>query len=90
MLGHLVFPSCQAVSKMSVFVIGDIKSIAGAVILVFGIGIKQYAYLYAVSNSSTKQKDETEVKKEIQGVIRQITASVTFLPLIECPCMSFM
>jgi len=39
------------------------------------------------SISSTKQKDEAEVKKEIQSVIRQITASVTFLPLIECPCM---
>jgi len=37
-----------------------------------------------------KQKGEVEVKKEIQNVIRQITASVTFLPLIECPCMSLM
>lgn len=37
-------------------------------------------------NSSTKQKDEAEVKKEIQSVIRQITASVTFLPMIESPC----
>ena len=41
----------------------------------------------AVSNSSSKQKDEAEVKKEIQSIIRQITASVTFLPMIESPCM---
>jgi mitotic spindle assembly checkpoint protein MAD2 len=38
------------------------------------------------TKSTTKQKDENEVKKEIQGVIRQITASVTFLPLLEAPC----
>jgi len=37
-------------------------------------------------NATGKKKDENEVKKEIQGVIRQITASVTFLPLLECPC----
>jgi len=35
---------------------------------------------------SGKQKNEADVKKEIQGVIRQITASVTFLPLLESPC----
>lgn len=40
-----------------------------------------------VSNSSSKQKIEAEVKNEIQSVIRQITASVTFLPMIESPCM---
>jgi len=37
-------------------------------------------------NSSVKQKEEAEVKKEIQSVIRQITASITFLPMIESAC----
>jgi len=36
--------------------------------------------------SAPKQKDENEIQNEIRGVVRQITASVTFLPLIECPC----
>ncbi len=33
-------------------------------------------------------KDEKEIKQEIMGVIRQITASVTFLPLLETACES--
>jgi mitotic spindle assembly checkpoint protein MAD2 len=37
-------------------------------------------------SSGKKKKSEDDVKKEIQGVIRQITASVTFLPLLESPC----
>ncbi|VDO18377.1 unnamed protein product [Brugia timori] len=42
------------------------------------------------SENSTKQKDEKKIKQEIADVIscisRQITASVTFLPLLEAPC----
>lgn len=44
----------------------------------------------AVPNSSTgsdkKSKSVKEVHNEIQAIIRQITASVTFLPLLEEPC----
>jgi len=32
------------------------------------------------------QKDNKEIMKEIQAIIRQITASVTFLPLLDEPC----
>jgi len=37
-------------------------------------------------DKSLQKKDVAEVKKEIQGVIRQITASVSFLPLLDFPC----
>jgi mitotic spindle assembly checkpoint protein MAD2 len=33
-----------------------------------------------------KEKTETEIHAEIQAIIRQITASVTFLPMIEGKC----
>ncbi len=32
-------------------------------------------------------KPEKEILKDIQAIIRQITASVTFLPLLEEPCL---
>jgi len=32
------------------------------------------------------QKSENEITKEIQAIIRQICASVTFLPLLEAAC----
>ena len=31
-------------------------------------------------------KDEKKIRQEIREVIRQITASVTFLPLLDCIC----
>ena len=34
------------------------------------------------------EKSEKDLVKEIQAVIRQITASVSFLPLLEEPCKS--
>jgi len=34
----------------------------------------------------TKEKPEKEIMGEIQAIIRQICASVTFLPLLEGPC----
>jgi len=34
----------------------------------------------------TSDKDPKEIQKEIAAIIRQITASVTFLPLLEVPC----
>ncbi|XP_067138420.1 mitotic spindle assembly checkpoint protein MAD2A [Centruroides vittatus] len=33
-----------------------------------------------------KQKDIKEIQKEIRDIIRQITASITFLPLLDSPC----
>lgn len=33
-----------------------------------------------------KEKTEKEIHNEIQAIIRQITASVTFLPVIEEKC----
>jgi mitotic spindle assembly checkpoint protein MAD2 len=32
------------------------------------------------------QQDEKKIRQEIRDVIRQITASVTFLPLLDCIC----
>lgn len=33
-----------------------------------------------------RNKSPKEIQSEIQAIIRQITASVTFLPLLEEPC----
>jgi mitotic spindle assembly checkpoint protein MAD2 len=33
-----------------------------------------------------KHKSHKDIQGEIQAIIRQITASVTFLPLLEEPC----
>jgi len=41
----------------------------------------------AKAGSEKKQeKDVAKIKQEIRDVIRQITASVTFLPLLDCLC----
>ncbi|CAJ0948655.1 unnamed protein product, partial [Mesorhabditis belari] len=37
--------------------------------------------------NSTRQKDEKKIRQEMADVIRQITASVTFLPLLETACL---
>lgn len=34
----------------------------------------------------TSDKDQNKIRQEIRDVIRQITASVTFLPLLDCLC----
>lgn len=39
-------------------------------------------------SSAPANKSEKEIHNEIQGIIRQITASVTFLPVIDTPCAS--
>lgn len=36
--------------------------------------------------SAKRSKSEKEITQEIQAIIRQITASVTFLPILEEPC----
>lgn len=38
------------------------------------------------SYNNKTDKDEKKIKQEIREVIRQITASVTFLPLLDCIC----
>lgn len=35
---------------------------------------------------ATREKSEKEIQGEIQAILRQITASVTFLPLLDEPC----
>ena len=37
-------------------------------------------------DNAAGNKDLKAIRKEVQNVIRQITASVTFLPLLDCPC----
>ncbi|KAL0234958.1 hypothetical protein GEMRC1_001540 [Eukaryota sp. GEM-RC1] len=37
-------------------------------------------------SKSTTKKTEKQIQTEIQAILRQITASVTFLPLIDDPC----
>ena len=38
------------------------------------------------SESISRDKSEKEIMREIQAIIRQITSSVSFLPMLECPC----
>ncbi|RIB17192.1 HORMA domain-containing protein [Gigaspora rosea] len=40
----------------------------------------------AQDSSTKKDKSYNEIQKEIQGIIRQITASVSFLPILEDKC----
>ncbi|CEO95551.1 HORMA domain-containing protein [Plasmodiophora brassicae] len=37
-------------------------------------------------SSSSVPKSEKEIMREIQAIMRQITSSVTFLPLLDVPC----
>jgi mitotic spindle assembly checkpoint protein MAD2 len=40
----------------------------------------------AKEDQTPKEKPEAEIHAEIQAIIRQITASVTFLPMLEGRC----
>ena len=40
----------------------------------------------ALDGTKRVEKTEKEIMSEIQAIIRQITASVTFLPLLSDPC----
>jgi len=40
----------------------------------------------APNKSKKTKKSVKEIRNEIRGIIRQITSSVTFLPLLEVPC----
>ena len=42
--------------------------------------------LLAVHNRSGREKSTKEIQNEIRALIRQITATVTFLPLLDEPC----
>jgi mitotic spindle assembly checkpoint protein MAD2 len=51
-----------------------------------GVGGDGTALLEAQTKSAKPAKSEKEITAEISAVIRQITASVTFLPLLEEAC----
>lgn len=39
-----------------------------------------------LETGETRSKPEKEIQKEIAAILRQITSSVSFLPLLDCPC----
>ncbi len=39
-----------------------------------------------VASGKTHDKSDKEITKEIQAIMRQITSSVSFLPLLDFPC----
>lgn len=41
---------------------------------------------FALFSSVPREKSIKTIQDEIRSVIRQITATVTFLPLLETPC----
>jgi hypothetical protein len=43
----------------------------------------------ATGSGKKKEKTEKEVQGEIREIMKQITSSVTFLPILEDPCESF-
>ena len=45
-----------------------------------------YPTIFFCRDGKGKSKSIEDINKEIANVIRQITASVTFLPLIDCQC----
>ena len=47
--------------------------------------IKSRKHNVGITMSEPKLKSGKEVQREIQAIIRQITASVTFLPELTCP-----
>lgn len=42
--------------------------------------------LYYFFSGNKKSKDIKEIQKEIRNIIRQVTASVAFLPLLDTAC----
>ena len=56
------------------------------------VGLRSSPLLYAAANAWTRaneaseEKTEAEIQAEIQSVFRQITASVTFLPMLDGNC----
>ena len=40
----------------------------------------------SLEKGESKEKDPKEIQKEIAAIIRQITASVSFLPMLDNPC----
>ena len=45
-----------------------------------------FADISITTQEKKPEKDVAKIKQEIRDVIRQITASVTFLPLLDCLC----
>lgn len=49
--------------------------------------LERWAFdVHLKEGDATGAKDEKEIVREIQAVVRQITASVTFLPLLDEAC----
>uniref|UniRef100_A0A8C4QJM2 MAD2 mitotic arrest deficient-like 1 (yeast) n=1 Tax=Eptatretus burgeri TaxID=7764 RepID=A0A8C4QJM2_EPTBU len=48
--------------------------------------LERWQFDVTCTTGSSQGRDECVVKKEMQAVIRQITAAVTMLPLLESPC----
>jgi len=48
--------------------------------------IERWQFDVESEEANTSTKDESKIDSEIKAVIRQITASVSFLPLIDSPC----
>jgi mitotic spindle assembly checkpoint protein MAD2 len=39
-----------------------------------------------LATGATREKSQKEIQREIAAIVRQITSSVSFLPLLDCPC----
>ena len=92
----------DAVNKFLGDVLGQIqewllkKKVKKLVVVVNSVESKEVLerWEFKVENETTEDgkiveeavKDEKKIKGEIRDVIRQITASVTFLPLLDCLC----
>lgn len=48
--------------------------------------LTMYTSIHSYHHSTNIEKPEKEIMSEIQAIIRQITSSVTFLPLLDEPC----
>mmetsp|Transcript_2832 Transcript_2832/g.7499 ORF Transcript_2832/g.7499 Transcript_2832/m.7499 type:complete len:210 (-) Transcript_2832:191-820(-) len=52
----------------------------------FNIETDQHILGARDTNAAKAEKSQKEITSEIQAIVRQITASVTFLPLLDEPC----
>jgi mitotic spindle assembly checkpoint protein MAD2 len=49
-------------------------------------GASQTAATAALARSASKKTSQSKIVSEIQALLRQVTASITFLPLLDEPC----
>ena len=65
----------------------ETSSSKDGVSLRWAVGSSTWIHRYSTFRSDLKStKSSKEITQEIQAIIRQITASVTFLPLLNEPC----